>query len=621
MKKRRYTARLLSMAVAANLVFSSLAMPVFSADLTSLETELSTEMQGETEISSEEEASEKAASVEETESQAETETRDETEMESQAETGTAPEAAAEAEIQTETASEETETQAMTETESETVAETEAQTEMTSQETEAQTEAVSAKKTTHAVQAADPGQEKTPEEILKNTSVTLLKNGEARTENFTQQETSVDVRVKLDDFVDKCWLKICGYAGNTGFDPDSNFNRVLWSGWVTNGFEGTLSFAESQLPLPVGYDIIACLNVPVGDDFYRSSLSQSLEVVDENGNGFQDYVYPDATIDEKELEEGATSLHIFLTKGNDYEASFNRPDDSVPVIGAPKLSFDGEIKDTDSSVALTIGGRIPEGCVLLVKKYDADAASLVTQEGTLVSSRLDVSEGKMVLDSRVSFAGGEKIVAFLLQNGTVIAQTDPAVVAAIPDFTVTQDNGPVTEETTELTFTVKAKDDSITNINIAALCRVDENGNVDPTSADSYVARLFVQKPGALHFTGISGLKAGEKLRLVLVYNKGNSRFYGEDIPVLAPLAAERVTILNTEINTETKEVSVVVTGCETYNGGFLILSTGNAATDGDGDRRTRLGSKTFTGAGTYTFAVNTGLKAGNTVQAYLYNYK
>ena len=65
---------------------------------------------------------------------------------------------------------------------------------------------------------DPGQEKTPEEILKNTSVTLMKNGETRTEKFTQQETSVDVRVKLDDSVDKCWLKICGYAGNTGFDP-------------------------------------------------------------------------------------------------------------------------------------------------------------------------------------------------------------------------------------------------------------------------------------------------------------------------------------------------------------------------------------------------------------------
>ena len=511
---------------------------------------------------------------------------------------------------------------------------------------------------------------------------------------------MDVRVKLDDSVDKCWLKICGYAGNTGFDPDSNFNKVLWSGWVTNGFEGTLSFAESQLPLPVGYDIIACLNVPVGEDYYRSSLSQSLEVVDENGEGFKDYVYPDASIDEEELEEGATSLHISLTgderlfqavregkteinvsvaqypegdtfdfesssqisllriqsfteavsglevsfpdtplkagyrvravaywdqnpdiylpKGNDYEASFNKPDDSVPVIGAPKISFDGEIKDTDSSVALTISGKIPENGVLLVKKYDAAATSLITQEGVLVNSSFGVSKGNMVLDSKVSFAGGEKVVAFLLHNGTVIAQTEPAVVKAIPDFTVTLDDGPVTEETTELTFTVKAKDDSIKNINIAAFCRVDENGNVN---ANSYVGnKLFGQKTGTLHFTGISDLKAGEKLRLMLVYNNGDSSFYGEDITVLAPLAAESVTILNTEINTETKEVSVVVTGCETYNGGLLILSTGNAATDGDGDSRTRLGSKTFIGAGTYTFAVNTGLKAGNTVQAYLYKY-
>ena len=97
------------MAVAANLVFSSLAMPVFSADLSSLETELSTEMQGETETT---------VSVKETE----TETREETES------------------QAETVNEmETETQAMTETDSETVTETEVQTETASQETEKETE--------------------------------------------------------------------------------------------------------------------------------------------------------------------------------------------------------------------------------------------------------------------------------------------------------------------------------------------------------------------------------------------------------------------------------------------------------------------------------------------------
>ena len=135
MKKRRYTAKLLSMAVAANLVFSSLAMPVFSADLSSLETELSTEMQGETETT---------VSVKETE----TETREETES------------------QAETVNEmETETQAMTETDSETVTETEVQTETASQETEKETESTqeieaqadvfSARENASAVQAGDP----------------------------------------------------------------------------------------------------------------------------------------------------------------------------------------------------------------------------------------------------------------------------------------------------------------------------------------------------------------------------------------------------------------------------------------------------------------------------------
>ena len=56
-------------------------------------------------------------------------------------------------------------------------------------------------------------------------------------------------------------------------------------------------------------------------------------------------------------------------------------------------------------------------------------------------------------------------------------------------------------------------------------------------------------------------------------------------------------------------------------GGLLILSTGTAASDGDGDGRTRLGTKSFAGAGTYTFSVDAkNLKAGNTVQAYLYKY-
>ena len=546
-------------------------------------------------------------------------------------------------------------------------------------------------------------QKTPEQILANTGVTLLKDGQARTENFSQEENSVEVSVKLDDSVKECWMKIYGYAGNTSFDPDSNFNKVLWSGVVTDGYTATLPFNSSLLPLPVGYKIIACLNVPVGEDFYRSSVSQALEVVDENGEGFVDYEYPNASIDEKELQEGATSLHISLTgderlfqaaregkteinvsvaqypegdtfdfesssqisllrfssfteavssmeisfpdtplkagyrvravaywdqnadiylpKGNDYEASFHMPDDSVPVISAPAVSFDGEVKHTDTEVALNLSGSIPENCVLLVKQYDAEETSFTTQGGTLVGSQFGVSAGKLSLTVQNALGKGTKLVAFLLKDGAVIAQTEPKTVTATADFTVTLENGLVTADTTSLTFAAVANDSSITTIYMAALCRVDENGAADPTSPDSYVARLFGQKPGTLTFGGITGLKTGDKLRLVLRYNGGEGEFAANDITVLALLAENSVTVTNSEITTDTTEITAVVSGCEEYKGGLLILSTGTAASDGDGDGRTRLGTKSFDGAGTYSFSVDAKeLKAGNTVQAYLYKY-
>lgn len=58
---------------------------------------------------------------------------------------------------------------------------------------------------------------------------------------------------------------------------------------------TCDFNQALLPLPAGYDVIANLNVKVGEDYYLPCNSQSLEVVDESGEGFQDYVYPDAAM--------------------------------------------------------------------------------------------------------------------------------------------------------------------------------------------------------------------------------------------------------------------------------------------------------------------------------------
>lgn len=144
-------------------------------------------------------------------------------------------------------------------------------------------------------------------IAENCSVTLVKD-----DNFKTDDTSVDISVKLDDRLQDCYMIIYAYAGNTRFDPDGDFNVRLWTGKVKNCTAQTFDFITEKLPLKVGNKIIASLNVPVGEDVYRSVTSQAIEVVDDNGQGFKPYVYPDITIDETEPEEGATSLHVSMT---------------------------------------------------------------------------------------------------------------------------------------------------------------------------------------------------------------------------------------------------------------------------------------------------------------------
>ena len=154
--------------------------------------------------------------------------------------------------------------------------------------------------------------KTEAEILANCSVSLMEGGAEKQDNFRESDTSVDVKVSLDETVESCYLNIYAYAGNTAFDPDSSFNIRLWSGKVTDGSQQECQFASSALPLKKGYKVIASLNVPVGADNYKPVNSRAIEVVDEKGEGFTDYDYPDVTIDETELEAGTTSLHISLT---------------------------------------------------------------------------------------------------------------------------------------------------------------------------------------------------------------------------------------------------------------------------------------------------------------------
>lgn len=552
-------------------------------------------------------------------------------------------------------------------------------------------------------------EKTQEEILENTTVTLVKNGETRTENFKQSEKSVDVKVQLDDSLEQCYMTIFAYSSNTTFDPDGSYNKRLWTGYVKNGQTVTCTFNQE---LPLYHNVIACLNVPVGEDFYRPSNSQALEVVDDSGEGFKDYTYPDASIVETALEPGATKLHIrltgderlfqaakeektsitvavgqypndgttfdfeeekqislasnlnftepqdsyevtlsqplkagwrvravvywrqnesiFLPKGNDYEAMFQRPDDSVLVSGTPEedvpaVSIQGTPKAGDTSVTVQLGGKIPDGTYIVLKKYDAGTADAdcVLSGGTFLANRSASAAGEQTL-TVPALNAGDKLVAFLTNNGQ-IAKSQPVTAAAAqttPLFTITP-KGALTADSTQITFTVTSSDPSITSVG-AFLCPV-KNGSVD---SDHCIARQLGQELGDITLDIPAGkLKDGDVVRLILNYEKGDDYPYyfgteANNITVGAQVPVEDSVVLNeSAFTTDATQATVTVTGCGSFQGGYLILTTGRASSNDDADSRNRLGSVTFTGPGTYTVPFSnsrTKLTSGNTIQAHLY---
>ena len=553
-------------------------------------------------------------------------------------------------------------------------------------------------------------EKTPEEILKNTTAILMKNGAVRTENFKQSEKSVDVKVQLDDSLKQCYMTIFAYSSNTTFDPDASYNKRLWTGYVQNGKTVTCTFNQE---LPLYHNVIACLNVPVGEDFYRPSNSQALEVVDDSGEGFKDYTYPDASIVETALEPGATKLHInltgderlfqaakegktsitvavgqypndgtafdfegekqislasnliftepqknyevtlsqplkagwrvravvywrqnesiFLAKGNDYEAMFHRLDDSVLVSGTPEedipaVSIQGTPKAGDTSVTVQLGGKIPDGTRVLLEKYDANTADedCLLNGGTYLDG-VDVSAAGEQTLTVSALNAGDKLVAFLTGSSGQLAKSQPVTVAAAqttPLFTITP-KGTLTADSTQITFTVTSSNPSITTVN-AFLCPV-KNGSVD---SDHCIARQLGQKLGDITLDIPKGkLKDGDVVRLILNYEKNDdySYYFGTEannITVGSQVPAEDSVVLNeSAFTTDATQATVTVTGCGSFQGGYLILTTGRASSNDDADSRNRLGSVPFTGPGTYTVPFsnnNATLTSGNTIQAHLY---
>ena len=557
-------------------------------------------------------------------------------------------------------------------------------------------------------------EKTRAEIIDNTSAVLLQNGKTRTEPFKQNANSVDVQVKLDDSVKSCYMTVYAYIGTAGFDPDNSTSSfVLWKGQVKTGTI-TCPF-NADVTLKVGYKIIACVNTPAGKDAegstnYAYVKSQALEVVDENGQGFQPYTYPDITIDEETLEPEATTLHIsmtgdqrifdaaaagkidinytigmypagdefqiedgstitlvqlgkttgsithqevtltqplkagwrvravaywdgcpelFIARSNDYQ--LGQADDSVPVSGTaeeaiPTAAIQGTPKAGDTSVTVQLGGKIPESTYIVLKKYDAGTADAdcLLSGGTFLANRSASAAGEQTLTFSDALTAGEKLAAFLTNNGQ-LAKSQPVTVAAAqmtPLFTITP-KGALTADSTQITFTVISSDPSITSVG-AFLCPV-KNGSVD---SDHWIARQLGQKLGDITLDIPDGkLKDGDVVRLILNYEKNDDYPYyfgteANNITVGTQVPAEDSVVLNeSTFTTDATQATVTVTGCDSFRDGYLILTTGSVGTNGDADSRNRLGSVTFTGPGTYTVPFGNNhvkLISGNTIQAHLY---
>lgn len=153
-----------------------------------------------------------------------------------------------------------------------------------------------------------GEEEVPttDQILKGCEVTIDGYEDSK---ITEDATSLTANVKLHKSVESCYIIVISYPANVEFDPDSSAVRVLYSGRVVDGGTYTCNFAKSNLPLQVGQKVSAYLNVPIGDDNYRQVRSRELVVVDENGEGFKEYVWPEVSIADTDLKAGDTKLHI------------------------------------------------------------------------------------------------------------------------------------------------------------------------------------------------------------------------------------------------------------------------------------------------------------------------
>lgn len=555
------------------------------------------------------------------------------------------------------------------------------------------------KETQQISSQATGLQEQAAAVLKDCAVQIDHEG-----SFTAEDSQAHVSVRLSDQVARCNLTLFAYAANTSFDPDSSQNIRLWSGSVSNGWEDDIEFAASALPLKPGYNVIACLNVPITEDYYRACNSAPVSVVDEEGESFVDYEYPDAFITDEELEAGATSLHvsmtgderlfqaanegkisltlsvaqypdganfdfenteqiplcsplnvtealdnqeiqlneplragyrvravvywsqnpdIFLVKGNDYESVFHRPDDSIVVNEdkTPRVSIAEQLTTNSKIVPIELSGQIPNGAMVLVKKFAA-GETIATDKGTPVGMSFNVSNQTTAvnLNDGVALEEGDMIVAFVLSSGNALAQSDALkVVNHVPVSVEYRSN--ITTESSSFTIGVHLTDPALVDeqLNVVQLKKINANGATD-TDFNSVIVGKYLQDQGDITFdlSNVS-LEAGQKLYVRVMNYTNNIDFFSEPITV-ADASKNEIVLEGNSVAVDETKLTVNVSGCAAFEGGRLIATIGPSSED-DPDSRTQLAQTPFTGAGTYSLSIPSNrLQTGQSVMVHLYKY-
>ena len=159
-------------------------------------------------------------------------------------------------------------------------------------------------------------------IMQGCSVELIHDG-----GFELTETEAHVKVNLDSALENATLTLYACPGNVKFDDENiTYYTSLASQVVTDGFDGNISFTKE---LPKYYRVVAVIRAKIRDTddggYYRTKTSNYVDILDENGEAFKPYTYPDITIDETSLEAGATTLHVSLTGDERLFAAAADPD--------------------------------------------------------------------------------------------------------------------------------------------------------------------------------------------------------------------------------------------------------------------------------------------------------